>query len=165
MERVSWFNSAVEETQTQHFENRAHLLELVQGFLKRMMACQAKVDSGNSDIDKTKQLKGTRIMGICEIAHKRRDQLIEAGESQASAELDAYAEVIRSNDGEIVALRRAIQKCDQDIVKGQSKVDNAKGALDFYESMANLLEGVAKQQEHDIKVRLRYFSTCGIAFD
>lgn len=154
MERVSWFTRAVDEIYTLHVENQAHLLELVQRFREQMEIRRAERESRNDLIERTKKLKSTRILRIREIAYSRREQLIKAGENPASAELDAYTEVIQSTEDEIVELRREIQAYDEVMNRCKSKVDIASAASRFYTTIMDLLEAIGKQQEQDIKVHL-----------
>lgn len=152
MERIVWFKGAVAETRALDRAIRAQLQSLSDRFLERVVECQGEVESGDSLVEKAKQVKDTRTQQIREIVYKRREQLIQEGEIEASAELQAYTEVVNSMDDEVVALRQARVDCDEKILRCQANMVNEKSALSFYESMVGLLKSVRQQRERALEV-------------
>lgn len=152
MERIAWFKGAVAETRALDRAIRAQLQSLSDRFLERVIECQGEVESGDSLVEKAKQVKDTRTLQIREIVYKRRDQLIQDGEIEASAELQAYTEVVNSMDDEVIALRQARVDCDEKIQRCQANMVNEKSALSFYESMVGLLKSVRQQRERALEV-------------
>lgn len=97
-------------------------------------------------VEKLWQVKITKSKPIVSHAHKRCQELIDAGEPDDYAQWQAYEGVFSPANEEVVTLRREVMVCEEEIQRCQADKADSSMALACHQTMISLLEFVDRER-------------------
>lgn len=113
----------------------------------------AEVAAAEHTVHEVRQLKETRARLLQDFVDKRVQYLMQSGDTEFSAKLDAYAEMFKSDDDEIAALRVSRDETNERVRNSQAALDKANSSLLFYQNALALFEKIRASRERKDEVR------------
>ncbi|DAZ94805.1 TPA: hypothetical protein N0F65_002418 [Lagenidium giganteum] len=154
--QLSWFANASRDA-TQHTEQVNEALQAIAARLQAMIK-QVMVKSQSAQIalaNARKQNEDT-AKKIREAVLKRKEELVQAGRSEAIAELEAYSQTLSSANAEIVALLSSRNDADAVVAQRKKEAQQAEKALAFYQLVGQLVDKVTAARRAALDVALRH---------
>ncbi|KAG6597924.1 DENN domain-containing protein 5A [Phytophthora cinnamomi] len=104
-----------------------------------------------------KQTKETRSQQILEFVHKRHEELVAEGETEASASLQSVVEVWKRDDVEVQALWTSRTESEQRVKKAAQALQVANHALAFHKNLSILFRKVRERREEALRNSCKLF--------
>ncbi|CAI5704600.1 unnamed protein product [Peronospora farinosa] len=147
MDQLSQF-SLSNETSCKEKAHAETALEAVNLKLVRL------VDESTGDVTKAeralsdaKERKEARSLQIVQYVQKRHEELVTAGETNASASIQSVIEVWKQNDVEVQALWRYRSESERQVEKSVRALTVAQHALTFHKNLSMLFAKVRERRE------------------
>lgn len=148
-----WFADTVARAQARDLDTKVKMQDILASNMELVSECSHQIEKEKGSETTKTQAKITLSKQIHEIVLERQTQMIRNGEPEEYAKLKAYQSVLESTEGVTTALRRKLERCDQDIQKNRAKIAMKTTALSFYESVIELLNCTGKRRQQVCEVR------------
>uniref|UniRef100_K3WGW4 Uncharacterized protein n=1 Tax=Globisporangium ultimum (strain ATCC 200006 / CBS 805.95 / DAOM BR144) TaxID=431595 RepID=K3WGW4_GLOUD len=165
LERIAWFARAYQENIEHQDEVRRGIDALQTRLSESVETCHADVVTDDKVVADARQTKELCSVQLREFVQKRHEELRATGESEVSAELQAYLDVFNSDDLEIVALIDSRTKSGAKILECTQSMQKGKTAYAFYQSAKNLFVKVKERREWSLQNALKSFEDSHRASD
>ncbi|KAF1334740.1 hypothetical protein FI667_g1572, partial [Globisporangium splendens] len=165
LERIEWFARAYQENIEHQDEVRRGIDALQTRLSESVETCHADVVTGDKVVTDARQTKELRSVQLREFVQKRREELRANGESEVSAEVQAYSDVFNSDDPEILALIDSRTKSGAEILECTQSMQKGKTAYAFYQSAKNLFVKVKERREWSLQNARKSFEDSHRASD
>ncbi|KAL7693103.1 hypothetical protein Plhal304r1_c005g0022191 [Plasmopara halstedii] len=147
MDRLIWFKEEDDKNTKESTEVR----EIMEVLSQKLAVL---VDDSNRDVEvascvlcEAKQKKEVRSMQIVEVVHKRREELLSKGETEACATLDSVVGVWKKDDSEVQALWTSRSECERQVNESERTLKVTKHASAFYKNLQILFQKVRERRE------------------
>lgn len=140
MDRLAWFKDADEQIR-QETADAKEVLEVLSRKLGGLVeTCARDVKEAEFALGDAKQKKEARSLEIVEFVHQRRQELLEKGETEASATLDSVVGVWKKDDVEMQALWSSRSECERQVKASERALRVAEHALAFHNNLQALFQ-------------------------
>lgn len=152
LEKLAWFKNVQKENVEYQTGVHAQIQDLNTRLSKLVEQCATEVHAGDCAVDDARELKEMRSQQLRDFVIKRRNELRTSGESEASAEIDAYSDVFNSDDVDVVELLQSRAESGKKIRQCVRGMQKGKKEYTFYQSASNLFNKIRKCREWSLQV-------------